>query len=135
MKNKVGLTKDAGWQFGIRKSVPLNINEVWELLFSEDIIQHWIKHATREFSTFKQFSHIRTKWKLKEWANEAALQMRLLSNKDKTVIAFHIDKLLNETQRSETKSYWENAIKTITEQITAGRQKPRITTSGGNRRY
>ncbi|MBN9294687.1 MAG: hypothetical protein J0G96_11985 [Flavobacteriia bacterium] len=118
-KTKItGKTKDAGWQFGIRKSVPLKLNEVWEFLFSENGIKLWLEDADQKFSTFRQLSHIRTKWKLKDWTNEATLQMRVLSNnKDKTTIAFHIDKLLNEDQREETKMYWNNIIKIITEQI------------------
>lgn len=117
----VGQTKDAGWQFGVRKSVPLNPNEVWNFLFSESGTKLWLQDAEREFSTYKQLSHIRTKWKLKSWANEANLQMRILANKDKTTIAFHIDKLLNESQREETKTYWNKIIKTIAEKITTNR--------------
>jgi len=117
----IGHTKDAGWQFGIRKSVPFSANEVWNFLFSENGSKLWLKDADKKFSTFKNLSHIRTKWKLKDWTNEATLQMRVIANKDKTAIAFHIEKLLNEKQREETKTYWETAIKTITEKITTNR--------------
>jgi len=117
-KTKItGQTKDAGWQFGIRKSIPLKLNEVWDFLFSENGIKLWLEDADKKFSTFRQLSHIRTKWKPKGWTNEAALQMRVLPNKDKTTIAFHIDKLLNEEQREEAKTYWSNVIKAISEQV------------------
>ncbi|ANH81869.1 hypothetical protein A8C56_13595 [Niabella ginsenosidivorans] len=116
-----GQTKDTGWQFGIRKSVPLNANEVWAFLFSESGARLWLKGTGKEFSTFKDLSHIRTKWKLKGWANEATLQMRVISNKDKTTIAFHVEKLLNGSQREETKTYWDKVIKIIAEKITANR--------------
>ncbi len=118
MGKKTGLTKDAGWQFGIRKSISLNKNEVWDFLFSEKGINLWLEGADKEFSTFKNYSHIRTKWKLNEWTNEASLQMRVLSNKNKTTIAFHIDKLLNESQREVTKAYWEQMINKLTEKLT-----------------
>ncbi|MEA4916600.1 hypothetical protein [Proteiniphilum sp.] len=114
----VGQTKDTGWQFGIRRSVPFNINEVWDFLFSENGTQLWLKGADKEFSTFKNLSHIRTKWKLKDWTNEATLQMRLIANKDKTTIAFHIENLCDERQREETKAYWNTVIETIIEKIT-----------------
>lgn len=117
MEKKIELTKDAGWQFGIRKSVSLNANEVWDFMFSENGIKLWLKGADKKFSTFKNLSHIRTKWKLKDWTNEATLQMRLLSNKDKTTIAFHIDKLLNENQREEVKTYWTEMLENITKQL------------------
>lgn len=117
MEKKIGLTKDAGWQFGIRKSVPLNANKVWDFMFSENGTKLWLKGADKEFSTFKNLSHIRTKWILKDWTNEATLQMRLLSNKDKTTIAFHIDKLLNENQREEVKTYWTEMLEDITKEL------------------
>ncbi len=117
MGEKTGLTKDGGWQFGIRKSVSLNVNEVWDFLFSDNGIKLWLKSPNKEFSTFKNLSHIRTKWKHKGWTNEATLQMRVLSNKGKTTIAFHIDKLLDENQRQETKMYWTKILENITKQL------------------
>ncbi len=117
MEHKTGLTKDAGWQFGIRKTVPLGINEVWECLFSEKGIMFWAKGADKNFSTFKELSHIRTKWKIKDWENQATLQMRVISNKDKTTIAFHIDRLLSENQRAETKKHWTEVLENITKEL------------------
>lgn len=92
MEKKTGFTKYAGWQFGLRKSIALNVDEVWDFLFSENGTRIWLKNADTGFSTFSQLSHIRTKWKLKDWSNNASLQMRVLPHKDKTTIAFHIDK-------------------------------------------
>ena len=120
-KRTIGQTKDTGWQFGIRKSIPLSVTEVWDFLFSTNGEKLWLNGADKEFSTLKNLSHIRTKWKLKDWTNQATLQMRVIPNKDKTTIAFHIEKLLNENQREETKKYWDNVIKTITEKITTNR--------------
>ncbi|MDD3771801.1 MAG: hypothetical protein PHC38_03995 [Weeksellaceae bacterium] len=120
-KRTIGETKDTGWQFGIRKSIPLSVTEVWDFLFSTNGEKLWLNGADKEFSTLKNLSHIRTKWKLKDWTNQATLQMRVIANKDKTTIAFHIEKLLDEKQREETKKYWDNVIKTLTERITTNR--------------
>ncbi|MEN5129588.1 hypothetical protein [Elizabethkingia anophelis] len=65
MEKKTGLTKNEGWQFGIRKTVPVKADIVWDFLFSEEGTALWLKDANREFSTFSTSSHIRTKWKLK----------------------------------------------------------------------
>lgn len=70
MEKKTGLTKNEGWQFGIRKTVPVKADIVWDFLFSEEGTALWLKDADREFSTFSTSSHIRTKWKLKKWTNE-----------------------------------------------------------------
>ncbi|MDX9791687.1 MAG: hypothetical protein RBT61_12710, partial [Candidatus Kapabacteria bacterium] len=102
-------------------SIPLSVTEVWDFLFSTNGEKLWLNGADKEFSTLKNLSHIRTKWKLKDWTNQATLQMRVIANKDKTTIAFHIEKLLDEKQREETKKYWDNVIKTLTERITTNR--------------
>ncbi|HFK5511117.1 hypothetical protein [Elizabethkingia anophelis] len=113
MEKKTGLTKNEGWQFGIRKTVPVKADIVWDFLFSEVGTALWLKDANREFSTFSTSSHIRTKWKLKKWTNEATLQMRIISNIGKSTIAFHIDQLLNEDQRAETQQYWSEILNEI----------------------
>jgi len=117
MEKKIGLTKDAGWQFGVRKSIPVNASEVWDFLFSDNGTKLWLKGADKEFSTYKDHSHIRTKWKLKGWTNEATLQMRVLKNAGNTTIAFHLDKLLDEKQREETNNYWTKTLDEIIKQL------------------
>ena len=118
MERKIGLTKDAGWQFGIRKTVPAELETVWDFLFSETGTYTWLKGANKEFSTLKSFSHIRTKWKLETWTNDATLQMRLISNANNTTIAFHIDNMLNETQREEARNYWKEILSEIVQKLT-----------------
>ena len=34
MENQVGKTKDVGFQFGIRKTIPASTEKVWDFLFS-----------------------------------------------------------------------------------------------------
>jgi len=117
MTDTVGLTKDAGWQFGVRRTIRAEVPVVWELLFSESIAKLWLPSVETDFSTFKPQSHIRTKWQLTSWSNRATLQMRVIPNKNKTVLAFHFDRLLDPQQRHETKVYWTQKITTIVGRI------------------
>lgn len=103
MDKKVGLAKDAGWQFGIRRTIPVSPEKIWDSLFSEKCASIWLRDAETEFSTIKTHSHLRTKWKLSPWPNKANLQMRVIPLKDKTTIAFHIDRLKSEQQRNASK--------------------------------
>jgi hypothetical protein len=117
MKDLVGQTKDAGWQFGIRRTLVAEASVVWEHLFEAPIAELWLEHANTDFSTYKFMSHIRTKWQLDSWSNLATLQMRIIPNKNKTVLAFHIDNLLDAQQRLETKTYWSKKITLIKQWI------------------
>lgn len=91
----------------------MNAEDVWNFLFSENGASIWLKYAGSDFSTFKTFSHIRTKWKPEEWHNAASLQMRILLNRGKTTIAFHIEKMSDEAQRTEAKAYWSKTLDDI----------------------
>ncbi len=45
MKDKekpVGLTKDVGWQFGIRKTFQYSQEYLWDFLFSDKVLKIWL---------------------------------------------------------------------------------------------
>ncbi|MGJ1407196.1 hypothetical protein [Sphingobacterium siyangense] len=115
MKNNVGLTKDAGWQFGIRKTLPANLETLWNVFFSDRGLSCWSEGVDQDFSTFNKYSHTRTKWKHKDFTEEANLQIRFIpsKNQDKTTISFHVDKLKNESQREVTRAYWSKVIEDL----------------------
>ena len=39
---QVGLTKDSGWQVGVRKTLPISPEKAWDFLFSKEIIRVWL---------------------------------------------------------------------------------------------
>ncbi|EJL67780.1 hypothetical protein [Chryseobacterium populi] len=115
MANNIGLTKDAGWQFGIRKTVSTNLEKLWNVFFSDRGLGYWSEGVDLDFSTFKEYSHIRTKWRHSDFKEYANLQMRFIpsKNKDKTTISFHVDKLKNESQRELAREYWSKVIEDL----------------------
>jgi len=119
--DKIGLTKDAGWQYGIRRTVDLPLEEVWDYLFSKNGFKIWADQVQTDFSTFKKYSHIRTKWKMRDWDDAASLQLRVLSNSrtKKTTIALHIDQIRNELHRDMAKKYWTGVLTKIIENLSS----------------
>lgn len=129
METPVGLTKDAGFQIGVRKTIDYSFDKVWNFFFSDEGVKIWLgnlvtevgikKHYKTEegiegqINLFKLHSHIRLTWKRKDWENFSMLQIRIIRAKDKTTISFHQDKLLDEQQREEVKTYWEEKINRI----------------------
>src|SRR6478736_8396547 len=127
MSKPVGLTKDAGWQMGVRRSFPADINEVWAFLFSEEGLSLWLGKVKemkwgkgQEYKTssgvqgvvrvVSVFSHVRITWKKKEWENYSSLQVRAIRGKNKTTIAFHQDRLRGSEQREEMLNHWEKVL-------------------------
>ena len=129
MKNQVGKTKDVGFQFGIRKTIPVSNEKVWDFLFSDSGLKIWLGKLNnklelkKEFETengitglvrvFKPNSHIRLSWKPKTWKNVSTVQIRVIGNEAKTTIAIHQEKLLNSEQRNEMKNYWTEIIEKL----------------------
>ena len=124
MTNKTGLTKDAGWQVGIRKTMPSSLDNIWNAFFSEEGSKLWDNGVNTNFSTFKPHSHIRTKWKHQSFKESANLQIRFIPsvNNDKTTIAIHVDQLENEDQREEAKKYWSKIIDALASLLTTSKQ-------------
>lgn len=125
----VGLTKDAGWQFGLRKTVPYSQVKVWDFLFSRDGLNTWLGTLIEEPELKQSFttkegvegmirlliphSHIRMSWKKSGWENTSTVQVRVLEAKGKATISFHHEKLLNEQQREEVQVYWNEKMTNI----------------------
>jgi len=67
-RKQVGQPKDVGFQFGIRKTIPVSTEKIWDFLFSENGITGFIR-------IFKPNSHIRLNWKPKSWGNMLTVQI------------------------------------------------------------
>ena len=133
MESQVGKTKDVGFQYGIRKTIPVSTEKVWDFLFSESGLKIWLGNLKsklelkKEFETekgitgllrvFKPNSHIRLNWKPKTWENMSTVQIRVIGDENKTTIAIHQEKLLNSEQRNEMKEYWTGIMNKITNQM------------------
>ena len=133
MENQVGKTKDVGFQFGIRKTIPVSTEKVWDFLFSENGLKIWLGKLNTELELKKEFktengitgfvrvfnpnSHIRLNWKLKTWENISTVQIRVIGDVNKTTIAIHQEKLLNSKQRTEMKKYWTEILEKLTTEM------------------
>lgn len=123
----IGLTKDAGWQFGVRKTMPVTIQHAWDFLLSKEGRDIWlggvddidlrvgssfVTHDGVEvvISVLKPYSHMRMSWKKKGWNNDSMLQPRVTKGIGRSVISFHHDKLKDEAQRLEMKEHWSSVI-------------------------
>lgn len=133
-RKPVGLTKDSGWQFGLRKTFPYSQEYLWDFMFSDKGLNIWLgeldgelninrayktKEGTEGFVTvFTPYSHIRMNWKKKNWMNFSTVQVRIIGNLEKATISFHQEKLADDNQREEMKAYWNNKMAEIANAIT-----------------
>jgi uncharacterized protein YndB with AHSA1/START domain len=129
----VGDTKDAGFQFGLRKTFHISFDEVWNFMFSLNGLKIWLGSLAIELSEkqdyktkegiegeirlIKVHSHIRLTWKKKGWDNVSQLQVRVMNTDGKTVIGFHQDHLSDANQRNEMKDHWNKVMEKISREL------------------
>ena len=133
METQIGKTKDVGFQFGIRRTISVSSEKVWDFLFSKKGLKIWLGNFNDELElkkelknqdgitffvrVFKPNSHIRLNWKPETWGNISTLQIRIIRNNEKTTIAIHQEKLLNDEQRNEMKYYWTKIIEQLRSEL------------------
>jgi len=130
-RNKqIGKTKDVGWQFGLRKTLPLSQESVWDFMFSEQGLKIWLGELEQELEVkkhyktksgidglirvFKPYSHILS-----------TLQVRVMGDNKKATISFHQEKLLDNKQREKMKAYWNEKITEIEKVLMDGKTTTR----------
>ena len=133
MEHQVGQTKDAGFQFGIRKTFPITSAAAWDFLFSAKGLNLWLGELETDFElkkeyqtkdgirgvvrVFKPNSHIRINWQKSDWENVSTLQLRVIDKQNKTTLSFHHEQLRDQLQREEVKAYWNQVMDRITEEM------------------
>jgi len=107
-----GQTKDAGWQVGARRTLPLELDEAWELLTTPPWLHRWSGLAALEAHdssvrslTAPRLARVRTPHSL--------VQLRLLPAARGTTVAFHEDQLPDEHARSERKHHWARLLQEL----------------------
>ncbi|WP_439489952.1 SRPBCC domain-containing protein [Algoriphagus sp.] len=141
-RNKqIGKTKDVGWQFGLRKTLPLSQESVWDFMFSEQGLKIWLGELEQDLEVkkhyktksgidglirvLKPYSHIRMNWKKQNWDNLSTLQVRVMGDNRKATISFHQEKLLDNKQREEMKTYWNEKMTKIEKALIDGKTTTR----------
>ncbi len=131
----IGKTENSGWQVGVRKTLNIPSKKLWRFIVSErgmsiiagDPIKAETavaqKRESREkieymITTLTKMSHLRMEWKFPDWEGNSILQIRVIDSGDnKSVLAFHQEKLADESTRKKMKEYWQEKIELISKMI------------------
>jgi uncharacterized protein YndB with AHSA1/START domain len=117
-----------GFQIGVRRTFPINVEKAWDLITSAKGIKIWLGETSSfslqigqqyvtedrisgEIRVINQFQNIRLTWKKENWVKSSTLQIRTIPNgKDKTTFSFHQENLLDISIREEMKNRWEDVL-------------------------
>ncbi|KIL40714.1 ATPase [Gordoniibacillus kamchatkensis] len=127
----VGLTAGAGFQIGVRRTLPVSQEQAWALLTSAEGLPLWIGQLRElpltpgqtyvtddgisgEMRVVKPGEQLRLTWRKPEWPGPSTLQIRLIpSHSGRTTISFHQEKLADMAAREQMKLRWEEALAAI----------------------
>ena len=126
-KRPVGLTKDVGFQIGVRRTLPIQAEDAWRLLTSSKGVNIWLgvtskldftkgakyrldNGAVGEVRVYGPNSHLRITWQPPDWPRASTIQIRVIPKGDRTVIAFHQEHLPGEKERAERRAYYISVL-------------------------
>ncbi len=127
-RTPVGMTKDAGVQIGVRKTLAVTKEQAWHFLASTQGLRLWIGDVSsmkwlkgHEFDSedgisgkltvVKPYEKLRLTWKRKDWEQYSRLQIVLLATSTgKTTIAVHQEMLEDIYMREMMRRHWEEML-------------------------
>ena len=128
MSGTTGLTRDAGWEAGVRRTFPVALDEAWAFLLGDGLAL-WLGAAglgrevgsayrTSDGSTgtvrsFHDRRRIRLTWRPADWDHDTTLQLTVLPAAAGTTIAFHQDRLAGPAERAAMLERWRQALDRI----------------------
>lgn len=129
-----GLTKDAGWQIGVQRSVPAPLEQVWEHLIGPDGIATWLGpgadlspekgHVYRtengiegEVRGYQRLAKVRLTWQPDDRPKPAVLQIALIRKATGTAIRIHQERLTDAGERSRMRAHWNRVLDDLAEAL------------------
>jgi len=135
MADTTGLTKDAGWEVGVRKTVPASGPQVWQFLLGDGLplwlgeldelpTQKGASYTSRDgvSGTIKAYIdgfRIRLSWQPSDWPHDTTLQVTVKSSATGTTIAIHQERLADREERKLMLGHWKNVIEHIAGELGA----------------
>ena len=133
-KRPVGLTKDAGYQIGVRRTLHIRHEDAWRVLTSPVGVQMWLGAVSElnfaegaryelsdgsrgEIRVFSPYSHLRITWQPQGWSRASTIQLRVIPKENKTVVAFHQEHIPGPKERAERREHYKAALDNL-ERIT-----------------
>ena len=124
MGDTTGLTKDAGWELGVRTTVPAPLTAVWDWLLSDGLAV-WLGQIallpTEKGEPFETSdgvrgtlrsrtdgSRLRISWQPDDWPHDTILQLTVKDAATGTTIGIHHEKLADRDERKLMLGHWKN---------------------------
>jgi uncharacterized protein YndB with AHSA1/START domain len=126
MDRPVGLTRDAGWEIGVSRTLPYPPELVWGFIISPAGLSLWLGDGARlgapgeeyatadgttgELRSLRPMDRVRLTWLPRGWNRESTIQVTVSPagkpDEPKTVLRFHQERLSNAEEREGQRAHW-----------------------------
>jgi uncharacterized protein YndB with AHSA1/START domain len=127
-----GLTKDAGWEIGVSRTVAAPPERVWRVLTSARGLGVWLGPGARlpktkgshyetsdgisgEVRSFRPLDRVRITWRPTGWQHDSTVQVAISKSRHgaKTTVRFHQERLRSAAEREQQRAYWRQALERL----------------------
>ena len=133
MDDTTGLTKDAGWELGVRRTLAAPVEDVWEY-FVVDGVGTWLGETTLglhkgdayltadgvagEIRSRTDLLRLRLTWQPDDWDHDSTLQITLMPAATGTTIGLHHDRLASQEERTRMLEHWHAVLDRVVDDLT-----------------
>lgn len=100
----VGKTKDAGWQIGVSRTVPVPLDEAWSRL---EQVESWLGEAPDDVRSHHPHDRIRLGWQ------GTIVQTTVRPAATGTTVRFHQERLPDADARARQREHWRGVLDRI----------------------
>ena len=127
-----GTKKDAGWEVGVRETVPVALPGVWQFLVGPGLplwlgevklpLEKGARYETRdgvkgEVKSYTDKTGLRITWHPSDWPHSTVIRLMVKATVLGTTISIHHDKLADREERRMMLGHWKAVMADITRAI------------------
>jgi hypothetical protein len=128
MTDSTGLTKNVGWELGVRRTAHAPLETTWEFVTGEGLAiwlgsttlpneSHELYETTEgthgELRTRIDGQRVRLTWQPADWQHDSTLQLTVLPAASGTTIAFHQERLAGPDERETMLEHWTDVAERL----------------------
>ena len=123
----VGLTRDAGFQIGVSRTLPASVRSMWDLLVSPTGLAIWLGRGltslpdvgaafttadgTRgELRSVRPLDRVRLSWQPPGRERPATVQVALVGAPSGCSVRFHTEQLADAQDRERMREHWRSVL-------------------------
>jgi uncharacterized protein YndB with AHSA1/START domain len=126
-----GLSKGAGWEIGVSRSVAFPLEAVWDLLTSAEGSAIWLGAGVQrldqpggayqtsdgtsgEVRSFRPLDRVRLTWQPEDWSHDSTVQFTVSRTASgRTLLRFHQERLADATEREQQRAHWQGVLDAV----------------------